>query len=132
MSHPSGQVRIEQRIIMRISPRQPAGREELLAQLPRSRAGTKVVERKIGSCLNAKNIDAVQTGPDNRLLLFMHDRRVISAELEKSCNARDFYSGFYVERSKDGKICVQRDRIHSRAGAKCSLRQLSQLVTVSD
>jgi hypothetical protein len=58
----------------------------------------------------------------------MRDRRVVSASLERSCSARDYYSGFYVERNSDGQICVRRDSLLSRSGANCKLTRLRQLV----
>lgn len=125
-----GQVRIEQQIILRISPRPPVNQSQLLSQLPQGEVATRLEERKIGSCVSASGIVGVQTGQDNRLLLFMRDRRIISAALEKACSARDFYSGFYLERNNDGRLCVKRDKLHSRAGAKCELRQIRQLVAV--
>jgi len=129
---PHGQVRIEQRIILRISPRPPSGRQDMIAQFPGGEAPMRIEERKMGSCLPIQGIAGVQTGQNNRLILYMRDRRVVSASLEKSCLARDFYSGFYVERSGDGNLCVKRDKIQSRAGAKCELSQLRQLVAVKD
>lgn len=125
------QVRIEQRITIRIAPRRSASEQDLLAALPQgARATAHIEERKMGSCLSAQNIVGVQTTQDNKLLLFMRDRRIISAALEKACSSRDFYSGFYIERHEDGQLCVKRDKIHSRAGAKCELSQLRQLVAV--
>lgn len=126
------QVRIEQVVTIRISPRPNTGRQDLLAQIPQGRNATRIEQRKIGSCLPADAIVGVQTGGNSDLVLFMRDRRVISVALEKSCNARDFYSGFYVERSRDGQLCVKRDKIHSRAGVKCEMRQIRQLVAVRD
>jgi hypothetical protein len=132
--HPKSQeqVRIEQRIIMRISPRPQASRQDLLAELPRSEPTAHIEERKIGSCVPIQGIASVGTGQDDRLILFMRDRRIVSAALEKTCSARDFYSGFYIQRSEDGRICVKRDKIQSRAGAKCEISQLRQLVAVKD
>lgn len=122
------QVRIEQRVVIRIAPRPQRSQPDVLGDLPRGEAPTRMEERKMGSCLPIKDIAGVQASSDDRLILFMRDRKVISAKLEKSCSARDFYSGFYVERHKDGKLCIKRDRLQSRAGAKCELRQLRQLV----
>ena len=127
------QVRIEQSVTIRISPRRAASERDLLAALPRgARSSAHIEERKIGSCLSAQGIVGVQTGDDNNLLLFMRDRRIISVALEKACSSRDFYSGFYIERHSDGQLCAKRDQIHSRAGAKCKLKQLRQLVAVQD
>ena len=53
---------------------------------------------------------------------------MISARLEKSCRARDFYSGFYVERREDGNICINRDKLLSRAGAKCEVSRMRELI----
>ena len=67
-------------------------------------------------------------GEDNRLILFMRDRRIVSAELERACHARDFYAGFYVARNTDGMICTGRDKLQSRAGMNCAVSRLRQLV----
>ena len=129
----SAQVRIEGTVTIRISPRPARGPDELLANLPQgARATAHIEERKIGSCLAAQSIVGVQTTQDDKLLLFMRDRRIISVALEKACSPRDFYSGFYIERHSDGQLCVKRDKLHSRAGAKCEVKQFRQLVAVRD
>jgi len=129
----NAQVRIEQSITIRITPRAPQTEQELLASLPQgARPSAHIEEREIGRCLPAQGIVGVQTTNDNKLLLFMRDRRIISAALEKACSARDFYSGFYIDRHDDGQLCAKRDKIHSRAGAKCELKQIRQLVAVRD
>lgn len=129
----NAQVRIEQSITIRITPRPPRSEQELLAALPQgARPSAHIEERKIGSCVPAQGIVGVQTAQDNKLLLFMRDRRIISIALEKACSSRDFYSGFYIDRHDDGQLCAKRDKIHSRAGAKCDVKQLRQLVAVRD
>jgi hypothetical protein len=129
---PSAQVRIEQSITIRITPRAPRTETELLAALPQGARAAHLEERKIGSCLPAQGIVGVQPRDDNKLLLFMRDRRIISVALEKACTGREFYSGFYIERQDDGQLCAKRDKIHSRAGAKCEVKQIRQLVAVRD
>ena len=126
------QIRIEQRVIVRISPRQSRNRNELLAQLPQESLRTRYEERKMEKCLPVNRIAGVQTGSGNRLLLFMRDNRIDSVNLEKACRARDFYSGFYVERNEDGQLCVDRDELQSRSGAKCEVERMRQLVAVED
>ena len=79
-----------------------------------------------------KALPGVQTGSGNRLVLFLRDQRMISVNLEKSCRARDFYSGFYVERNKDGRLCVDRDKVQSRTGMRCEVEAMRQLVEVRD
>ncbi len=124
------QVRIEQRVVIRITPQPPAARQSLLAEMPQRPATTRFEERGKEKCLALGDIAGVQTGSGNRLVLFLRDRRLISVALEKSCRARDFYSGFYVEKSKDGKLCVSRDKLQSRTGASCAVEVMRQLVEV--
>lgn len=123
------QIRIEQRVVIRVSPYRPASRSNLNATAPRAPSKPrKLEERKIGKCIKVKSIGAVQPSSDNRLLLYMRDQRLIAASLEKACSARDFYQGFYVEPRKDGNLCVERDKLQSRTGAKCELTRIRQLV----
>ncbi|MEM6266625.1 MAG: hypothetical protein AAF707_03805 [Pseudomonadota bacterium] len=126
------QVRIEKRVIVRISPQRGPAPQSLLGQLPRQALTARYEERKMDKCLPVEGIAGVQTGSGNRLLLFLRDQRIITLNLEKACRARDFYSGFYVERSDDGNLCVRRDQLHSRSGAKCEVERMRQLVAVND
>jgi hypothetical protein len=126
------QVRIEQRVVVRISPRSQSGRQDLLAELPRGEVPNRLEERRMGNCLPIQRIAGVQTSNDNRLILFLSDRRIVAATLDRTCTAEDFYSGFYVERNDDGLLCVNRDELQSRSGAKCGLGAFHQLVPVSN
>nr|WP_298928632.1 hypothetical protein [uncultured Erythrobacter sp.] len=124
------QIRIQRRVILRIAPARQQNRNSLVADLPRQGLNVKYEERKMGKCVPVNGIAGVQTGSGNRLLLFMRDSKIISANLEKACRARDFYSGFYVEKNEDGKLCVDRDKLQSRSGAKCEVERMRQLVAV--
>lgn len=127
------QVRIEERVIIRIGPISPATSQRALAPLPQRPSGETVFrERKLDGCVPVSAIAAVQPAERNRLLLFMRDREILSAALERSCNAADFYSGFYVERQADGQLCSGRDRLQSRSGANCRVSQFNRLVAVRD
>lgn len=126
------QVRIEQRVIVRISPRRPNPRNDLLAQLPQREVATRFEEREMDNCLVVDRIAGVQTGSGNRLLLFMRDAGIVSLNLEKACRARDFYSGFYVEQSGDGKLCVERDKLQSRSGMTCTVERMAKLVATRE
>lgn len=132
LDEPAFQVRIEQRVIIRISPGTPAARDALMATLPRRSIPETYQEERFRGCIPIATIVGVQPGPNNRLLLFMSDRRVLTAGLDRSCNARDFYSGFYIERNDDGRLCGGRDHLQSRAGASCAVETLNRLVAVRD
>jgi len=141
------QVRIEQQVIIRISPRMP-GRDTIAPQVlpmqpviqpinPNFRSNlqpnsvqVRVRERKAGKCMSATGIAAVQPITDGRLMFYMRDRRMLAAGLEKACSARDFYLGFYMSKTSDGQLCVGRDAIHSRAGTTCKLKDVREYVPV--
>lgn len=138
------QVRIEQQVIIRVTPRD-AGRNAVAPQmlplqpmqpilqptLPQMRPNApRFRERKTGKCMPAMGIAAVQPITDGRLMFYMRDRRMLAAGLEKACSARDFYLGFYMSKTPDGQLCVGRDAIHSRAGTTCKLKDVREYVAV--
>ena len=129
-----GQVRVTQRVTIRITARRQDARQPLSADVADAPAPMRahLEERKMGDCVPIGDIAAVDPGPENRLILYMRDRTLISAALDRECSAREFYSGFYVERTDDGKLCVKRDKLQSRAGASCGVKRLSRIVSVRD
>ncbi|MGY6552099.1 MAG: hypothetical protein ACXIT4_09425 [Erythrobacter sp.] len=124
----ANQVRIQQRVVVRISPQPMAARQELAAQTLERELVSRYEEKRMGKCIPLEGIAAVRTGGGTRLVLFLRDQRMVSLSLEKSCHARDFYSGFYVERHQDGQLCVDRDRLQSRTGVQCEVARIRQLV----
>ena len=128
----AAQVRIEQHVIMRISPRPGVAREGVTALAPIMHPQARLEERDMDGCVPLGAIAAVQPRGESRLLLYLRDRTLVAAELERSCSARDFYSGFYVERSSDGRLCPRRDKVLSRSGARCELSGFHRLVVASD
>lgn len=118
------QMRVEQRIIIRfpnqpVSP--PAGRAD-------PRKALIYNEEKIGRCLMMDRLIASRPGPKNSLELVTRERQLIRAYLGDGCLAREFYAGAYVERSSDGRLCVDRDILHARTGAKCEIDKFRLLV----
>lgn len=124
------QFRVQRQLVIRISPQRQNKRDDLLNNLPQQTLNTRYVERKMEKCIPVSRIAGVQTGSGNRLILFLKDKRIVNVNLENSCRAREFYSGFYVARNKDGKLCVDRDKLQSRTGAKCEVARMRQLVAV--
>ncbi|MCJ2177069.1 hypothetical protein MTR64_00685 [Novosphingobium sp. 2580] len=126
---PARQVRIEQRMEIRITPRAaPPMPPDMLTGMPDDDFDLHFSERKIGKCLPISGIAGVKPNKGSRLLLYMRDRRLVAADLERSCRARDFYSGFYLARTSDGQLCVDRDTLLSRSGMNCKLTRIRQLV----
>ncbi len=132
--HPEilNQVRVSQRVIIRISPSTPDARERMMATLPRQSDRDEFEEVPHPDCIDIEDIAGVTSTQDNRLLLFMRNREVLAASLERACTARAFYSGFYVERSTDGRLCIGRDQLQSRAGASCEIAAINRIVAAGN
>ena len=85
------QVRIEQHFSIRISPGTPLMPPDVLEELQQDEERTaRFEERDLGKCVSIGGLVGVQNTLGNRLLLFMRDRSVVSALLDKHCQSRDF------------------------------------------
>lgn len=126
------QVRIENRVIIRIGPAAPAARSSMMSELPRRQMRTRYEEVEHRDCIQAEGVVGVQPTPDNRLLFYTNERQILAASLEEGCLARAFYAGFYIERNEDGRLCVARDRLQSRAGASCEVAEFTRLVAAAE
>jgi hypothetical protein len=121
-----GQVRIDQRIIIRLP--SPASAPAAEGAQRQSVAKLKYKEKKIGKCLCVDRLGGSRPGPDRTLDLLTRDGILIRAYLGEGCLAREFYAGAYMERSFDGKLCVDRDVLHARTGAKCEIDKFRLLI----
>jgi len=127
------QVSMEQRVTIRIGPRSaPMAMQPTMFAESLDGDGARFQERRIGKCLPINLIMGVQPVTNNKLLLIMNDQRLITAQLEKGCRAREFYSGFIVQRSADGQICVKRDPLLSRSGTRCEVAGFRQLTPMGE
>jgi hypothetical protein len=120
------QVRIDQGVIVRF----PASASvPVTAGAQRQSVGPiKYKEKKIGKCLWVNRLGGSRPGPDRSLDLVTRDGILIRAYLGEGCLAREFYAGTYMERSYDGKLCVNRDLLHARTGAKCDIDKFRLLI----
>lgn len=125
-------VRVQGRVYVRIAPRSVAARRNLLAQLPVRARPQRYEEKKAKKCVRVEEIAGVETGSGNRLLLFLRDANILSVNLEKACRARDFYAGFYVKSNEDGRLCVERDTLQSRNGARCDIARMMKLEAIEE
>ena len=115
------QLRENQRVIIRIPPKPapvPAKRSEPVTYK----------EQKIGKCILMDRLVGSRPGPKESLELLTRDGNLIRAYLGDGCLAREFYAGAYVERSADGKLCIDRDLLHARTGAQCEIDKFRVLV----
>ena len=121
------QVRIQQRIIIRI-PRQTSVANNLGSRSSAKIAEIQYKEMKIGKCLLMDRLVGSRPGTEEGLDLVTRDGSLIRAYLGDGCLAREFYAGAYMERPLDGKLCVDRDMLHARTGAKCEIDKFRLLV----
>ena len=121
-----GQVRVDQRIIIRLP--SPASAPAAVGAHRQSVAKLQYKEKKIGKCLWVDRLGGSRPGPDRTLDLLTRDGLLIRAYLGEGCLAREFYAGAYMERSFDGKLCVDRDVLHARTGAKCEIDKFRLLI----
>ena len=93
--------------------------------------GTQFKEHKGPRCIDAAAIGgAAISAPDSVDFTLKGGQRV-RAKLEEQCPALDYYSGFYVVPPPDGKICADRDSIHTRSGGDCGVDRFRALTPVS-
>ena len=62
--------------------------------------------------------------------IITRQKQRLRAQLNRGCRALDFYAGFYMQGTKDGQLCEDRDQIHARTGAKCEIEKFRLLVAV--
>ena len=120
------QVRVDQRIIIRLP--SPVSAPAAVGAQRQSVAKLQYKEKKIGKCLWVDRLGGSRPGPDRTLDLLTRDGILIRAYLGDGCLAREFYAGAYMERSLDGKLCVDRDVLHARTGAKCEIDKFRLLI----
>ena len=122
------QMRIEKRVIIRVPRRAPRSAAAAVSSLREQAAPESYREKRIGRCLPMDSILGVRMFGERHIDLLTTDRHRVRARLEKKCEARNFYSGFYMEKTGDGKICANRDVLHSRTGMKCEIDRFRRLV----
>ena len=120
------QVRVDQRIIVRLP--STAAVPAMVGAQRQSVSKVKYKEQKIGKCLWVNKLGGSRPGPNRTLDLITREGVLIRAYLGDGCLAREFYAGAYMERSQDGKLCVDRDLLHARTGAKCEVDKFRLLI----
>jgi hypothetical protein len=121
------QVRIDQRVIVRL-PSPAANPASVAGVRQQPAAKIKYKEQKIGQCLWIDKLAGSRPGPNRTLDIVTRDGVLIRAYLGDGCLAREFYAGAYMERPYDGKLCVDRDLLHARTGAKCEVDKFRLLI----
>jgi len=85
-------------------------------------------EKKGPKCIAMNDILAAAVVERSSVDLVLRGGFRIRARLAPHCPGLDYYSGFYVVPSSDGKLCASRDVIRDRAGGECEIDKFRQLV----
>lgn len=127
------QVIIEQQLIIRV-PAQRSRLNNFAAEPGPSRRATDVPivwkEKKAPKCVAMRNIMGMQAVQRDSIDIITRQKQRLRAQLNRGCRALDFYAGFYMQGSKDGQLCEDRDQIHARTGAKCEIEKFRLMVPV--
>ena len=78
-------------------------------------------------CIAATRLIGATLLRQNSVDLILRDNRRVRARLQRRCPALDYYRGFYINATADGRICADRDSIRSRAGGECQIDQFRML-----
>lgn len=105
---------IQRRIIVRIPmlPHSP---------LPAPEIADNGKARKKPTCVALRSIRGASITDKAGLVFVTAANGRYHATLERGCRPIDFQSGFYLDPSADGSICVGRDILHARNGAGCMI-----------
>jgi hypothetical protein len=85
-------------------------------------------ERKGPKCIAAGDILAAAVVAKSSVDLVLRGGYRMRARFAARCPGLDYYSGFYIVPSADGKLCADRDVIRDRAGGECEIDKFRQLV----
>jgi hypothetical protein len=119
-------VTITQSLIIRI----PARKSQRYRPPGRPLPPPAFKEHKGPKCIDAAAIGgAAITTPDSVDFILKGGKRV-RAILEDQCPALDYYSGFYFRAPGDGKLCADRDSIHTRSGGDCQIDKFHTLTPI--
>ncbi len=120
---PAPAVMMRQYVIVRV----PVRMQPVVA---RPRAFTTWNESRGPRCLPVQSIVGATITRPASVDLVMRDRSRVRARLGRRCPPLDFRYGFYLRPSADGRICQDRDSLHSRAGGECGIDTFRGLVPV--
>lgn len=117
------QITVRQRIIIRV----PEGDRRVVT------AGSSLIRWRESDgprCVQARQIVGATLGGSS-VDLIMRDNSRIRARLGQRCAGLDYYRGFYVNATEDGRICADRDVIRSRMGGRCEISEFRNLRPVT-
>jgi hypothetical protein len=110
--------------------------QQIIIRLPRgpqqvTPAGASLIQWREGRgprCITASRLIGATSFRPSSVDLILRDNSRVRAQLHRRCPALDYYRGFYINATEDGRICADRDVIRSRTGGECQIDRFSALV----
>lgn len=109
------QLTIEQSLVIRVPRRIPA-------------KPLKWKSKKGPKCVAMSSIAGAAVVADDAIDLVLRGGQRLRAHFSSRCPALDYYSGFYILPTADGRICADRDMIRTRAGGQCEIQRFRKLI----
>jgi hypothetical protein len=109
------QLTMEQSLIVRVPRRTPA-------------KPLKWKSKKGPKCVAMSSIAGAAVVADDAIDVVLRGGQRFRAHFSSRCPALDYYSGFYILPTDDGRICADRDVIRTRAGGQCEIQRFRKLV----
>lgn len=128
------QMVIEQQLIIRVPARRSPINNFSAAPTPEMRLRQVPIEwkeKKAPKCVAMRDVMGMQAVQRDSIDLITRQKQRLRAQLNRGCRALDFYAGFYMQGTKDGRLCEDRDEIHARTGAKCQIDKFRLMVPVT-
>lgn len=110
------QLTLRQRVVIRV--------QTLIAPAPK----TQWREKSGPKCLDMADIQGAAVVAPSSVDLILRGGDRMRVRFASSCPALDYYSGFYIAPTRDGRFCAARDAVRDRAGGECAVDKLRKLV----
>ena len=103
--------------------------QTLIVRVPRRTVKPLKWKTKKGpKCVAMSTIAGAAVVADDAIDLALRGGQRIRAQFSDDCPALDYYSGFYILPTADGRICADRDVIRTRSGGQCEIRRFRKLI----
>lgn len=78
-------------------------------------------------CVAARQVIGATALRQNSVDLILRDNSRVRARLQRRCPALDYYRGFYIHATPDGRVCADRDTVRARSGGECQIESFRRL-----
>ena len=110
------QLTIRQRVVIRVQTLQAAPPPRTLW---REKGGPK--------CVDMADIQGAAIVAPQSVDVILRGGTRLRVRFAATCPALDYYSGFYIAPTRDGRICASRDVVRDRAGGECAVDKFRKL-----